>query len=147
MTDTSAKQSVSKGFEIQYEGWSDATAKLVSKKNRMENVKEKILSSIKKNMDFYTTNGKTLSSTVRILKDAEDYMTVVLRCGTFPIWKNTVKKGAYKEMDILRDLENKLNNNFFNKEIEAYLNRKVKSSTKKSSSKSGKTKSKASSAE
>lgn len=132
---------------IEYQGWSDKTANMVAKNKKMETVKEKILSTIKTNLDYYENknNGKTLSPTVRILKDVEDYTAIILRCGTFPIWKNTVLKGKYDAKQLLNDLKNKVESDFFKKEIENYIDKKSKntsSSSKKStkSKKSAKTK-------
>lgn len=120
---------------------------MVAKNKKMETVKEKILSTIKTNLDYYENknNGKTLSPTVRILKDVEDYTAIILRCGTFPIWKNTVLKGKYDAKQLLNDLKNKVESDFFKKEIENYIDKKSKntsSSSKKStkSKKSAKTK-------
>ena len=121
MAENQANSSKSQSIEIDYQGWSDKTANIVSRNKKIETVKNKILSTIKLNMEYYTNKGKNISPTVRILKDIEDYTTIVLRCGTFPIWKNTVKKGAYKPEQLLTDLENKLNNDFFKKEIENYI--------------------------
>ena len=112
-------------LNIIYEGWNENIAKSVDK--------NKILGTIDTNIEYYKTKGKNLSPTVRILKDVEDYTTIILRCGTFPIWKNTVKKGMYSEIDILEDLYNKVSSNYFEKEIEGYLNKGTKKSSKKSS--------------
>lgn len=132
MAETSAKSNNLKPIEIQYTGWNEAVAKSFNKKNKMDDVKSKILSTIEKNIEFYATTGKNLSPTVRILKDAEEYTTIILRCGTFPIWRNTVRKGVYSEIDVLNDLKNKVNADFFKNEIEAYLNKgKNKASVKK----------------
>ena len=139
MAENQANSSKSQSIEIDYQGWSDKTANIVSRNKKIETVKNKILSTIKLNMEYYTNKGKNISPTVRILKDIEDYTTIVLRCGTFPIWKNTVKKGAYKPEQLLTDLENKLNNDFFKKEIENYIDRKSKN-TDSSNKKSSKTK-------
>lgn len=80
-------------LNIIYEGWNENIAKSVDKNKKIENIKNKILGTIDTNIEYYKTKGKNLSPTVRILKDVEDYTTIILRCGTFPIWKNTVKKG------------------------------------------------------
>lgn len=120
-------------LNIIYEGWNENIAKSVDKNKKIENIKNKILGTIDTNIEYYKTKGKNLSPTVRILKDVEDYTTIILRCGTFPIWKNTVKKGMYSEIDILEDLYNKVSSNYFEKEIEGYLNKGTKKSSKKSS--------------
>ena len=120
-------------LNIIYEGWNENIAKSVDKNKKIENIKNKILGTIDTNIEYYKTKGKNLSPTVRILKDVEDYTTNILRCGTFPIWKNTVKKGMYSEIDILEDLYNKVSSNYFEKEIEGYLNKGTKKSSKKSS--------------
>lgn len=120
-------------LNIVYEGWNENIAKSVDKNKKIENIKNKILGTIDTNIEYYKTKGKNLSPTVRILKDVEDYTTIILRCGTFPIWKNTVKKGMYSEIDILEDLYNKVSSNYFEKEIEGYLNKGTKKSSKKSS--------------
>ena len=120
-------------LNIIYEGWNENIAKSVDKNKKIENIKNKILGTIDTNFEYYKTKGKNLSPTVRILKDVEDYTTIILRCGTFPIWKNTVKKGMYSEIDILEDLYNKVSSNYFEKEIEGYLNKGTKKSSKKSS--------------
>ena len=120
-------------LNIIYEGWNENIAKSVDKNKKIENIKNKILGTIDTNMEYYKTKDKNLSPTVRILKDVEDYTTIILRCGTFPIWKNTVKKGMYSEIDILEDLYNKVSSNYFEKEIEGYLNKGTKKSSKKSS--------------
>lgn len=120
-------------MNIIYEGWNENIAKSVDKNKKIENIKNKILGTIDTNIEYYKTKGKNLSPTVRILKDVEDYTTIILRCGTFPIWKNTVKKGMYSEIDILEDLYNKVSSNYFEKEIEGYLNKGTKKSSKKSS--------------
>lgn len=118
-------------LNIIYEGWNENIAKSVDKNKKIENIKNKILGTIDTNIEYYKTKGKNLSPTVRILKDVEDYTTIILRCGTFPIWKNTVKKGMYSEIDILEDLYNKVSSNYFEKEIEGYLNKGTKKSSKK----------------
>lgn len=120
-------------LNIIYEGWNENIAKSVDKNKKIENIKNKILGTIDTNIEYYKTKGKNLSPTVRILKDVEDCTTIILRCGTFPIWKNTVKKGMYSEIDILEDLYNKVSSNYFEKEIEGYLNKGTKKSSKKSS--------------
>ena len=120
-------------LNIIYEGWNENIAKSVDKNKKIENIKNKILGTIDTNIEYYKTKSKNLSPTVRILKDVEDYTTIILRCGTFPIWKNTVKKGMYSEIDILEDLYNKVSSNYFEKEIEGYLNKGTKKSSKKSS--------------
>ena len=147
MAENQANTSKSSSVTIEYQGWSDKTANMVAKNKKMETVKEKILSTIKTNLDYYENknNGKTLSPTVRILKDVEDYTAIILRCGTFPIWKNTVIKGKYDAKQLLNDLKNKVETDFFKKEIENYIDKKSKntsSSSKKStkSKKSAKTK-------
>ena len=147
MAENQANPSKSSSVTIEYQGWSDKTANMVAKNKKMETVKEKILSTIKTNLDYYENknNGKTLSPTVRILKDVEDYTAIILRCGTFPIWKNTVLKGKYDAKQLLNDLKNKVESDFFKREIENYIDKKSKntsSSSKKStkSKKSAKTK-------
>ena len=117
---------------ITYEGWSDKVASDVLNNSKMEKVKASIKSNIETNIKYYTHNSDNamkLSPTVRILKDMEDYTTVILRCGTFPIWKNTVKKGAFKPVDILDDLMTKVETDFFKMEILSYLDQKKASSS------------------
>lgn len=117
---------------IVYEGLSDKVASDVLNNSKMEKVKASIKSNIETNIKYYTHNSDNamkLSPTVRILKDMEDYTTVILRCGTFPIWKNTVKKGAFKPVDILDDLMTKVDTDFFKKEILSYLDKKKASSS------------------
>lgn len=141
MAETSVKTNTSKTVEIDYQGWNEATAKLVDKNKKIENVKSKILATIQSNIEFYSNKGKTLSPTVRILKDVEDYTTIVLRCGTFPLWKNTVKKGMYEPTVLLNDLQNKVESGFFAKEIENYIDKpSKKTSAKKANARSGKNK-------
>ena len=117
---------------IVYEGWSDKVASDVLNNSKMEKVKASIKSNIETNIKYYTHNSDNamkLSPTVRILKDMEDYTTVILRCGTFPIWKNTVKKGVFKPVEILEDLKAKVDADFFKKEILSYLDKKKASSS------------------
>ena len=114
---------------IIYKGWDEKTATAVKMNNKMESVKKSILSSIETNIAFYQDNkdnARSLSNNIRILKDVEDYTTVILKCGTFPIWKNTVEKGAYSPVQILNDLKTKVNADFFEKEIKAYIRKKSK---------------------
>ena len=134
-----------------YQGQDKKTATAVKMSNKIENVKNSILSSIETNIKYYQDNkdnARSLSNNIRILKDVDDYTTVILKCGTFPIWKNTVKKGAYQPVQILKDLKEKVEADFFEKEIKAYLKKKSKqdeettSTTNKSSSKSNKKSSK-----
>ena len=114
---------------IVYQGWDEKTATAVKMTNKIENVKNSILSSIETNIKYYQDNkdkARSLSNNIRILKDVDDYTTVILKCGTFPIWKNTVKKGAYQPVQILNDLKAKVEADFFEKEIKAYLRKKSK---------------------
>ena len=114
---------------IVYQGWDEKTATAVKMTNKIENVKNSILSSIETNIKYYQDNkdnARSLSNNIRILKDVDDYTTVILKCGTFPIWKNTVKKGAYQPVQILKDLKEKVEADFFEKEIKAYLRKKSK---------------------
>ena len=115
---------------IKYEGWDEKTASAVRMNNKMDSVKQSILSSIETNIAYYQDNkdnARSLSNNIRILKDVDDYTTVILKCGTFPICKNTVKKGAYQPVQILNDLKNKVNADFFEKEIKSYIKKKSKS--------------------
>ena len=117
---------------ITYEGWSDKVASDVLNNSKMEKVKASIKNNIAMNINYYQhniDNAMKLSPTVRILKDMEDYTTVILRCGTFPIWKNTVKKGVFKPVEILEDLKAKVDADFFKKEILSYLDKKKASSS------------------
>ena len=126
---TENQSNKSQSIQIKYEGWDEKTASAVRMNNKMENVKKSILSSIDTNIAYYEDNkdnARSLSSNIRILKDVDDYTTVILKCGTFPIWKNTVKKGAYQPVQILNDLKHKVNTDFFEKEIKAYIKKKSK---------------------
>ncbi len=114
---------------IIYQGWDEKTATAVKMTNKIENVKNSILGSIEANIKFYQDNkdnARSLPNNVKILKDVDDYTTVILKCGTFPIWKNTVKKGVYQPVQILNDLKAKVESDFFEKEIKAYLKKKAK---------------------
>ena len=114
---------------IVYQGWDEKTATAVKMTNKIENVKNSILGSIDANIKFYQDNkdnARSLPNNVKILKDVDDYTTVILKCGTFPIWKNTVKKGVYQPVQILNDLKAKVEADFFEKEIKSYLRKKSK---------------------
>lgn len=126
---TENQSNKSQSLSIKYEGWDEKTATAVRMNNKMDSVKQSILSSIDTNIAYYEDNkdnARSLSSNIRILKDVDDYTTVILKCGTFPIWKNTVKKGAYQPVQILNDLKHKVNTDFFEKEIKAYIKKKSK---------------------
>lgn len=152
---TENQSNKSQSIQIKYEGWDEKTASAVRMNNKMENVKKSILSSIDTNIAFYkdnNDNARTLSNNIRILKDVDDYTTVILKCGTFPIWKNTVKKGVYDPVQILNDLKEKVNTDFFEKAIKSYIKKKAKQDdesaeekAESSSKKSSKTSSKSSS--
>ena len=126
MTENQASKTQS---AIIYQGWDEKTATAVKMTNKIENVKNSILGSIEANIKFYQDNkdnARSLPNNVKILKDVDDYTTVILKCGTFPIWKNTVKKGVYQPVQILNDLKAKVESDFFEKEIKAYLKKKAK---------------------
>ena len=126
MTENQASKTQS---AIIYQGWDEKTATAVKMNNKIENVKNSILGSIEANIKFYQDNkdnARSLPNNVKILKDVDDYTTVILKCGTFPIWKNTVKKGVYQPVQILNDLKAKVESDFFEKEIKAYLKKKAK---------------------
>lgn len=127
----SAKESISKEVKskksINYQGWSDKVALDVLNNAKMERVKQSIKNNISLNIKYYTNNkdnAMKLSPTIRILKDMNNYTTVILRCGTFPIWKNTVKLNEFEPVEILNDLMDKVETDFFKKEILSYLDKK-----------------------
>lgn len=117
---------------IKYEGWNEKVSSDVLVKKKMDLAKQNLLKSINKNIDFYINNkdnAKKLSPITRILKDVEDYTTIMLRCGAKCIWRNTVKKSDYKHIDILYDLKSKVEADFFEKELKTYASNQK--STKK----------------
>lgn len=126
---------------IKYEGWNEKVSNDVLIKKKMDIAKQNLLKSIEKNIEFCTKNkdnAKKLSPITRILKDVENYTTIMLRCGAKCIWKNTVNKDNYKHIDILYDLKAKVEENFFEKELKNYVSNQK--SAKKSRGKSNKAK-------
>jgi len=106
----------------------------VEKANRfnekVKSIKLKINDSIQKNINY--ENGienknspvSELSPSMRILKDSGDYTVITLRCGAYPVFKNTTKKAEYSHLEILSSLKNMLNNGDFDEEIKSYARKK-----------------------
>lgn len=102
----------------------------VEKANRfnekVKSIKLKINDSIQKNINFEDKSGAEshLSPSMRILKDSGDYTIITLRCGAYPVFKNTTKKAEYSHLEILSSLKNMLNNGDFDEEIKSYARKK-----------------------
>lgn len=102
----------------------------VEKANRfnekVKSIKLKINDSIQKNINFEDKSGAEshLSPSMRILKDSGDYTVITLRCGAYPVFKNTTKKAEYSHLEILSSLKNMLNNGDFDEEIKSYARKK-----------------------
>ena len=97
---------------------------------KIKSIKEKIADSIQKNINY--ENGienknspvSELSPSMRILKDSGDYTVITLRCGAYPIFKNTTKKSEYTHTKILSSLKSMLEEGQFDEEIKAYAKKK-----------------------
>ena len=89
-------------------------------------IKEKIADSIQKNINFENKSGvaSQLSPSMRILKDSGEYTVITLRCGAYPVFKNTTKKSDYTHLQILSSLKDMLNNGDFDEDIKSYAKKK-----------------------
>lgn len=93
---------------------------------KIKSIKEKIADSIQKNINY--ENGienknspvSELSPSMRILKDSGDYTVITLRCGAYPIFKNTTKRSDYTHLKLLSSLKSMLDEGQFDEEIKTY---------------------------
>lgn len=97
---------------------------------KVNSIKEKIADSIQKNLNYENSienksaPASQLSPSMRILKDSGDYTVITLRCGAYPIFKNTTKKSEYTHTEILSSLKSMLNNGDFDEDIKSYAKKK-----------------------
>lgn len=93
---------------------------------KVNSIKEKIADSIQKNINFENKSGvaSQLSPSMRILKDSGEYTVITLRCGAYPVFKNTTKKSEYTHLQILSSLKDMLNNGDFDEDIKSYAKKK-----------------------
>ena len=81
---------------------------------KVNSIKAKIADSIQKNLNYENSienksaPASQLSPSMRILKDSGDYTVITLRCGAYPIFKNTTKKSEYTHTKILSSLKSML---------------------------------------
>lgn len=97
---------------------------------KIKSIKEKIADSIQKNINYENSienksaPASELSPSMRILKDSGDYTVITLRCGAYPIFKNTTKKNEYTHTKLLSSLKNMLDEGQFDEEIKSYAKKK-----------------------
>ncbi len=97
---------------------------------KVNSIKAKIADSIQKNLNYENSienksaPASQLSPSMRILKDSGDYTVITLRCGAYPIFKNTTKKSEYTHTKILSSLKSMLDEGQFDEEIKAYAKKK-----------------------
>ena len=108
---------------------------------KIKSIKEKIADSIQKNINY--ENGienknspvSELSPSMLILKDSGDYTVITLRCGAYPIFKNTTKRSDYTHLKLLSSLKSMLDEGQFDEEIKTYARKKRTRKTTNSSKK------------
>lgn len=119
MTNTTSIKNDNKIVKLHFEGFSDKACKNNELNKKIEGVKLKISDSISKNIS-YVNKKVNLCSSLRILKDVDDYTIINLRCGTNIVHQNTIKKGSATHLEALYSLQNMVNNGEFDDAIIKY---------------------------